>query len=128
MLAGYPYMNYSYGKYRPESESANGSHCFQLFGVDVILDQDFKPWLIEVGTRRFFILESWYKRQNILKFTLIHLPSHKLFRAFVTINFHENTNINFTATNLNFLARKNNDLIYYFLPDFTHNNIHNTIE
>eukprot|EP00111_Clytia_hemisphaerica_P009445 TCONS_00027705-protein len=49
MLAGHPYMNYSYEKHRPKSESVNGSHCFHLFGVDVILDQQFKPWLIELN-------------------------------------------------------------------------------
>jgi D-alanine-D-alanine ligase-like ATP-grasp enzyme len=30
--------------------SENRKHCFELFGFDFLIDQDFTVWLIEVNT------------------------------------------------------------------------------
>lgn len=35
---------------RKTIDSHHRKHCFELFGYDFILDEDFNVWLIEVNT------------------------------------------------------------------------------
>lgn len=42
-------MKQSYDNRKPTRDPVHGNYCFQLVGIDVILDNKLKPWLIEVG-------------------------------------------------------------------------------
>lgn len=55
-------------------------HCFELFGYDFILDQDFNTWLIEVNTNPCLeepceLLKDYIPRmiEDMLKLTVDHV-------------------------------------------------------
>lgn len=35
-------------------------HCFELFGYDFLIDEDFRVWLIEVNTNPYFGVPNEY--------------------------------------------------------------------
>lgn len=35
-------------------------HCFELFGYDFLIDEDFRIWLIEVNTNPYFGIPNEY--------------------------------------------------------------------
>ena len=43
--------------------------CFQILGMDVMIDENMKPWLIEVNHTPSFLTDSPFDYR--LKFTLI---------------------------------------------------------
>lgn len=45
-------------------------HCFECYGYDIIIDQDLKPWLIEVNASPS--LTSTTVNDRILKYKLIN--------------------------------------------------------
>ena len=52
----------------------NDRHCFELYGYDVIIDNDLKPWLIEVNASPSLSSTTLIDKQ--LKGSLIHDVPH----------------------------------------------------
>ena len=48
---------------------ANDRHCFECYGYDIIIDENIKPWLIEVNASPS--LTSTTSSDRIMKFKLI---------------------------------------------------------
>jgi tubulin polyglutamylase TTLL6/13 len=51
-----PVMAHSYRISRPNNE--NLELCFEILGFDIIIDQDMKPWLLEVNHTPSFQTDS----------------------------------------------------------------------
>lgn len=49
---------------------ANDRHCFECYGYDIIIDDNLKPWLIEVNASPS--LTSTTSADRIMKYNLIH--------------------------------------------------------
>ena len=47
IIVGQPYMNHMYRVCQPEC--LDNSMCFQVLGFDIMIDKNFRPWLIEVN-------------------------------------------------------------------------------
>jgi tubulin polyglutamylase TTLL1 len=48
----------------------NDKHCFECYGYDIIIDADFKPWLIEVNASPS--LSATTASDRIMKHSLIN--------------------------------------------------------
>lgn len=46
------------------------SHCFEIFGYDVLIDQNLKPWLLEINHTPS--LEPLTELENKVKSSMIH--------------------------------------------------------
>ncbi|XP_048579251.1 polyglutamylase complex subunit TTLL1 isoform X2 [Nematostella vectensis] len=53
-----------------EGVIANDRHCFECYGYDIIIDDNLKPWLIEVNASPS--LTSTTSADRIMKYNLIH--------------------------------------------------------
>lgn len=64
------------------------SLCFQIFGFDIMLDSDLKPWLIEVNHSPSFLADSALDlaiKKNLLRDTIHMLNlTNKRKKAYVT--------------------------------------------
>ena len=57
----------------PEKTNADYAKQFQLLGIDVILDSDFKPWILEVNhfpDMRCYTMEQFEVKQRLLTDTI----------------------------------------------------------
>ena len=56
IIVGQPYMNHIYKVCQPEC--IDNSMCFQILGFDILIDNHFKPWLVEVNHAPSFATDS----------------------------------------------------------------------
>ena len=43
----------------------NREHCFELFGLDFLVDEDFRSWLIEVNTNPYLGCPNKYMKKLV---------------------------------------------------------------
>ena len=56
LIVGQPYMSHIYRSCQPDDY--DNSMCFQILGFDIMIDRNFKPWLIEVNQSPSFGTDS----------------------------------------------------------------------
>ena len=56
VIGGQPYMNHMYRVCQPEC--LDNSMAFQILGFDIMIDKNFRPWLIEVNQSPSFAAVS----------------------------------------------------------------------
>ena len=56
LIVGQPYMSHIYRSCQPDD--MDNSMCFQILGFDIMIDKNFKPWLIEVNQSPSFATDS----------------------------------------------------------------------
>ena len=52
---------------RKKMNPNNRKHCFELFGFDFLLDEDFRIWLIEINTNPFLGTPNKYMEELVPK-------------------------------------------------------------
>ncbi len=73
-------MNYTYKICQPEC--LDNSMCFQVLGFDILIDKNFKPWLLEVNQSPSFATDSpldYEVKKSVLKdtFNLLNISMER---------------------------------------------------
>lgn len=63
-----PFLSHCYRV--SQSENYKNNMCFEILGMDVILDHKLKPWLLEVNHTPSFTTDT--KIDELIKFNLIN--------------------------------------------------------
>ena len=53
MTGLYPFLKYEYRSFFPKKKG----ECFQVLGVDILLDEELRPWLLEINNNPSFNIE-----------------------------------------------------------------------
>ena len=56
IITGVPYMDYMYRVCQPDC--IDNAMSFQILGFDIMIDKNFRPWLIEVNQAPSFQTDS----------------------------------------------------------------------
>jgi tubulin polyglutamylase TTLL6/13 len=56
IISGQPYLSHIYRSCQPDDY--DNSMCFQILGFDILIDKNFRPWLIEVNQSPSFGTDS----------------------------------------------------------------------
>lgn len=80
LIIGQPYMSHIYRSCQPDD--IDNSMCFQILGFDIMIDKNFKPWLIEVNQSPSFATDSpldYDVKKSVLKdaFQLLNINQER---------------------------------------------------
>jgi len=73
LIVGQPYMSHIYRSCQPEDH--DNAMCFQILGFDIMIDRNFKPWLLEVNQSPSFKTDSGLDYEVKSKFCETHSSS-----------------------------------------------------
>ena len=73
-------MNHLYKISQPDS--IDNSMCFQVLGFDIMIDKNFRPWLLEVNQSPSFATDSpldYEVKKNVLRdtFNLLNISAER---------------------------------------------------
>ena len=56
LIVAEPHILHAYRMCRPGAAPGSDSVCFEVLGIDVLIDRKLRPWLLEVRIRPFYTI------------------------------------------------------------------------